>query len=343
SRSSKPAQIVVGTGEPYETVEPAGVNRRRFVRVMLQNNTDTEIANGRLGIVNLDPANGGVSDCELKSDITIGPRGRCFAEVACYDIGSSQAKPGMHIRLVVPMVGGFFAEAYAFANLPLQEHTFHLRFSRFTEVFDEVFCALYLDSSRVLHLEDRGDSSKSLPVVTLPDRSAPTPVVARDRRASSLKMSVDEAGAYFETRGRSTRHTERTLKLKLENTDRENAVTDVKVAIMSIEPQTEYVGPWILKSGFALAAGADEFIPLASFGEPYAEGSLPNRYGNTDSFFVVLTTKNQPSLPKETTQFISLRATGLGAAASDFKCKLWVDRSDGRLRISEASQDEAVH
>ena len=156
---SKACKIIVGTGDPFETVETAGVNRRSFIRVKILNNSNTEISNGRLGIVNLDPPNAGISECEIKSDITLGPNAARFVEIAYYDMGTSQARPGSHISLAVPRGGGFFADAYAFANLPIIEHTFHLRFSRFTDVYDEVFCALALDSNGSLRLTDRGSST----------------------------------------------------------------------------------------------------------------------------------------------------------------------------------------
>jgi|SRR5271166_387243 len=68
--------------------------------------------------------------------------------------------PGDHIHLIVPMVGGIFAEAYAYANLRLIPHTFQLRLSRFSQTYDEVPCVLYLDDRGVLTL-DRDDGSIS--------------------------------------------------------------------------------------------------------------------------------------------------------------------------------------
>jgi hypothetical protein len=68
---AKSFQIILGTGNPYETVEPSGVNRNRIVRVKLQNNTNTEI-NGKLHLLNLDPPNNGFKDFLLKDRITMG-------------------------------------------------------------------------------------------------------------------------------------------------------------------------------------------------------------------------------------------------------------------------------
>src|SRR5271165_6160453 len=153
NQSDDKIEVILGAEAPFATVEPAGVNMRSIVRVRLRNNSTVGVANCKLDIANLDPPNKGKSECALKTDIVIGPKSDQFVDVASYDIGSSQGLPSRHIRLVVPRVGGFFAEAYAYADLPLLRHTFHLRLSRFSEVHDEKFCALYLDTQGVLRLE----------------------------------------------------------------------------------------------------------------------------------------------------------------------------------------------
>jgi len=153
NQSDDKIEVILGAEAPFATVEPAGVNMRSIVRVRLRNNSTVGVANCKLDIANLDPPNKGKSECALKTDIVIGPKSDQFVDVASYDIGSSQGLPSRHIRLVVPRVGGFFAEAYAYADLPLLRHTFHLRLSRFSEVYDEKFCALYLDTQGVLRLE----------------------------------------------------------------------------------------------------------------------------------------------------------------------------------------------
>ncbi len=153
-------EINVGRGAPYESIEPAGVNKRQFVRVCLQNKSLIEVANCKLDIVGLDPPNEKTSECNLKSDITIGPNSERFVDVAYYDIGSSQALAGRHIGLAVPQVGGFFAEAYSFARLPLTAHSFNLRLSRFSEVYDEISCRLFIDNQGLLKLESSLDSGR---------------------------------------------------------------------------------------------------------------------------------------------------------------------------------------
>lgn len=156
---NKLVQIVIGNGAPYETVEPAGVNRTRTIRVKIENNTDADISNGKLRVLNLDPPYRGNKDWLLKDGITIGAHKYMFVEVASYNEGASQARPGTLIRLIVPMGGGFFAEAYP--NLPVEPHTFHLNFSTLEGGFSaEVYCRISVDASHVLHLENWGDSSK---------------------------------------------------------------------------------------------------------------------------------------------------------------------------------------
>ena len=84
-------------------------------------------------------------------------------------------------------------------------------------------------------------------------------------RQSALKISVGETGPYFQTRARGLRSTIRTLNLSLDNTSRKDAVTEVKVTILFIEPQSEYVGPWLLAKDLNLAAGDHCFVPLVSY------------------------------------------------------------------------------
>jgi hypothetical protein len=157
----RPCQIIVGTGAPFETVEPSGVNRTRTVRVKLQNNTDTEISNGKLQLLNLDPANNGYKDFLIKDDITIGPNGRTFISVAAYNEGTSEALVGSWIQLVIPDPGAYLLP-HTFGHLPVSSaHTFHLKFSSLDGIYDEVYCGLYVDPGHVLRLEDRGDSTKT--------------------------------------------------------------------------------------------------------------------------------------------------------------------------------------
>ena len=163
----KAVQISMGNGGPYETVEPAGVNRARTIRVKIENNTDAEISNGKVQVLDLDPPYRGNKDWLLKEGITIGPHKHAFVEVAAYNEGSSQAQPGASIRLIVPMGGGFFAEAYP--NLSVEPHTFQLKFSTLEGgLFDEIYCRLFVDSNHVLHLEDGVSSSKQIQIEVPP-------------------------------------------------------------------------------------------------------------------------------------------------------------------------------
>jgi hypothetical protein len=154
--SKKPIQITFGNGAPFETVAPAGVNRRRIIRVRIDNNTDKAISNGRLDVSDLDPPYRDHPNWLLKDAISIAPHDHTFVEVVYYDEGSSQAKPGTIMRLAVPLVGGFFAEAYP--SLPLSAHTFFLKFSTLEgSLSDEMYCKIYVASDHVLHFENRGD------------------------------------------------------------------------------------------------------------------------------------------------------------------------------------------
>lgn len=157
-------------------------------------------------------------------------------------------------------------------------------------------------------------------------------------RRPALKISVGEAGPYFQTRGRNLRSTTRILKLRLDNTSQKEAITGMKVTILSIEPQSEYVGPWLLAENLTLAAGDHCFLPFASYKEAdTAAGYSTTRYERSATFLEILTTGTQPKPPRDVAQFVTVRATGIGSAPSDYRCRIWVDRPDGRLRIAAAA------
>lgn len=149
----KEVQIVIGTGRPYWTVEPSGLNRTRIVRVMLRNNTCNEISRGTLNILNLNPPNGQYKDFILKDHITIGPHGIIFIDVAAYNEGTSEALIGLWIQLVFPRPSAYLP--LTFNRLPIRSHTFHLKFSSIDEnILDEIYCRIFVDSDHVLHLEE---------------------------------------------------------------------------------------------------------------------------------------------------------------------------------------------
>ena len=165
-QDSKEIRIILETGEPFDSEEPVGKNRRRFCAREAPNDLKVQVGNCKLDIVNLDPpsrdASGReVSECALKTDILLGAGAELFVEVAYFDIGSPTGLRGNHIRLAVPFVGGFFAEAYAYANLPLSPHILDLRLSRFSEVYDEIRCLLHLDANGILKLEKEKRPSDS--------------------------------------------------------------------------------------------------------------------------------------------------------------------------------------
>jgi hypothetical protein len=189
-----------------------------------------------------------------------------------------------------------------------------------------VDCRLFVDGNHVLRLEQNEELIKLA-----------TSDLSPKRAISKLKLSTGESGPFMKTDSRSLHRTRRMLNLKIENMDDEQAVTGIEIGIRAIEPQTEYVGPWVLASDLSLAAGAQKFIPMVSYGE--AKNShhySTSGYDRSDSFFEVLTTANQPKPLKQTPQFISIRATGFGSAPCDYRCRVWVDQSEARLRVEDA-------
>jgi class 3 adenylate cyclase len=159
-----------------------------------------------------------------------------------------------------------------------------------------------------------------------------------DQPRSSLKISVGESGSFFRTHSEHLHSTMRTLNLRLDNISNRDAVTGIKLAILSIEPQSEYFGPWMLVENRTLAAGDHCFIPLAIYQEAdTTAGYSTSRYDRSASFFEILSTSNRPKPSKETPQFVTIRATGIGSAPCDYRCKIWVEQPDGRLRIADAA------
>lgn len=183
-----------------------------------------------------------------------------------------------------------------------------------------------------------------------PPAGAPTESTVQTHTSSSLpalRLSTGTDGLYVTIKSHSVHTLKRILNLKVENTNRENSVTDIEVSIRSIGPYSDHIGPWRLKSGFPLAAGAETFIPLASHGELHNESSAPRidpkaRFRESDSLFEVLVDRdtpyahNVPTPPKDTPQIICIRATGMGTSVCDYRCRIWVDRADGRLRAADA-------
>jgi hypothetical protein len=90
--STKSVQIVIETGSQFESVALSCLNISRTIRVKIQNNTDNEIYNGALKLLNLDPPNGDHKDFMLKDGITISPRRFSFIDVAAYNEGTANAQ-----------------------------------------------------------------------------------------------------------------------------------------------------------------------------------------------------------------------------------------------------------
>lgn len=149
----KPVQIIIGKDAPFETVEPSGLNRARVVRVKLQNNIPAVISKGKLQVLNLDPDNNGHKDFPLKDDISLGPKGHTFVEVVSYHEGTSEAPAGPWIRLSIP-IGVEYSGVSLLGNLPLRSHKFCLKFSSLDDIFDEIYCRIFLDSDHIIHLEE---------------------------------------------------------------------------------------------------------------------------------------------------------------------------------------------
>jgi hypothetical protein len=159
---SMPVELTIGHGQGYETVGEAGVNRRRTVKVKIKNNTNNEISDGQLNILNLDPPDENRTEFLLRGAIAIAARKSKFVEVACYDEGTSTgARTGAAMLLCLPPLLGWAPNRLP-GQLPIKPHIFQLRFSSAESgVHDDIYCRLFLDYRRILRLENWSDAEAS--------------------------------------------------------------------------------------------------------------------------------------------------------------------------------------
>ena len=146
-----------------------------------------------------------------------------------------------------------------------------------------------------------------------------------------IRMTVGEDGPYFGTEG-SVFDIRRTFNLKLENTDQSKSFSDCSIQIMEVVPPTDDEGPWLLKDGITLAAGAHTFVPLVTYGE----AQEPDKYDCGDTFVTMETSTGRPTLDVGPKYAVTLRATAPETAFCELQCNVWVD-GDGRLRIANTT------
>jgi hypothetical protein len=160
-RPARRAKIVFGDGHPFETVARSGVNMSRTVRVKIENDSDVEITGGMLQLEDLDPPNRGHKDFLLRNQIRIGVHGQEYVDVAVYPEGSSEAKPGHSIILIVPPASGAFFGPLPHL-IPVGSYMFHLKFSSLEGgKLARAFCRLSVENN-ILRLQDWGDAAKIL-------------------------------------------------------------------------------------------------------------------------------------------------------------------------------------
>ena len=161
--------------------------------------------------------------------------------------------------------------------------------------------------------------------------------IARDVEINphALRMSVGESGPFMRTSS-SLYKIKRTFNVKIENTEKYQAVTDCKIRIEKIEPP-EYEGPWLLTSGFSLAAGDHQFVPLVTYGEAADQTKFPCG----DSFMIMHVSEPSPAPSAKVEQIVHLKATSLQTSPCEFRCKIWID-AGGRLRITEFIEPKLI-
>lgn len=146
---------------------------------------------------------------------------------------------------------------------------------------------------------------------------------------SFLRLSVAEDKTYVIYEGHIY-SIKKTYQVKLENTDPSKAATRCKISILSVEPDTHYTPPWLLKENFYLSAGDSVYVPLVRYGE----AREPDKFDCKDTMMTMATDDERPILEAQSVYTITLRATAIDAPYCDLRCKVWVD-DKGKMRIEK--------
>lgn len=152
---------------------------------------------------------------------------------------------------------------------------------------------------------------------------------------SKLRITVGDQGSFLGGKSDGLYALNRTLKLRIENIDPTEVVTNIRVMILSIDREYSGHGPWELSCGITLAAGDHVFVPLAAYRQATGStGYSSTIFERSATFYEILTISNRPKPSRDDASIIAIRATGVGSGPRDYKCRVWVDRDTGDLRIS---------
>jgi len=162
----------------------------------------------------------------------------------------------------------------------------------------------------------------------------PTPPVP-DATPSLLCLSVGEDHAFIDYPNYTPYSLTRRYSVRLDNISPDKSVSDCKVIVTAIQPESGFRLPRLLKEGFALAAGDHTFIRLVSYGE----AREPSKFNCADSVVVVWGSARETALQFEKPNAFTIRATALGSPFTELTCYAWVD-PNGKLRISDAPPAE---
>ena len=159
----------------------------------------------------------------------------------------------------------------------------------------------------------------------------PSPVAT----PSLLRLSVGEDHAFIDYPKTTLYSLTRRYSVRLDNISPDKSVSECKVTVTAIQPESGFRLPRLLKEGFALAAGDHAFIHLVSYGE----AREPSKFNCADSLVIVWGSARETSLQFEKPNIFTIRATAIGSPFTELTCYTWVD-PNGRLRISDAPPAE---
>lgn len=169
------------------------------------------------------------------------------------------------------------------------------------------------------------------------EHSAPS---SNDKIDGPIKIHVGEGRSFYDFPKHNLYARTRRLKLAVENTDRSRTITNCKLQIVSIEPDSGFRGPWILAENLTITAGDRVYIPIAQRGEAISPGK---GVSSDTSIEICVTGGRAPLLPTDSESTLMLRATAVDTPFCDLECKLWVDGTGVmRIRDTKATPEKRI-
>ncbi|SNT49710.1 protein of unknown function [Tardiphaga sp. OK246] len=238
----------------------------------------------------------------------------------------------------VEEIGKFVADGKPallyFSNRPIDPNKIDLKQHRRLKAFQAATYTTALVGSFVSPDELKTKASRDLLThvrqmqLQKPLRSEAPNIVSK----SDIRLIVGEGRSFFDVPKHSLYAMTRRFSLRVENTNPSKSLSQCRVQILAVTPDSGHQYPRILKTDFTLAAGDHVSIPIVSYGE----AREPAKFNCADSVIALEGADRQAALQIDQATRISIRATALDAAYVDLDVYVWVDQR-GHLRIAESA------